>query len=233
MPNEKYIFVSYAKGISIDQMTDVFNFDKNIAFFYAEVQAPNDLPFGLLPFRDIENKNIIYPLGKFHGTWTSPELQLAYDNGYNIKVYYGYIFDKVDTYFDEYIDFLYKAKERSTRSHRSLYKSLLNNFLGRFGMRHDKGTTFIIDREVYDKLNTGYNLSAVQEINDNTFIINTDLIPTIKKTVNLPEFDSTAYYMNANAIINNRGIKNRNTNYSETSVMITSLVNAYARVYFN
>nr|YP_008475230.1 hypothetical protein [Candida corydali]AGS44529.1 hypothetical protein [Candida corydali] len=231
MPSRYYKYISYINGIDITTIKDVFNFDNHLGFFYASVEAPEDLPFGLLPYRK-DDGSVIYPLGKFKGSWTSPELELAIKNGYKITIYYGYIFDKVDTYFKDYIEHLYKAKERSTGTEISLFKSLLNNFLGRFGMRQDKGNTYIVNKELYDLLNIGFNVKGMQQIHDK-YLINTDLVPKPSKSLNIPGFDYSNYMNDTTQKLKENSIMMKRSQYSETNVAITSLVNAYARVYLN
>ena len=75
---------------------------KNLfGFFQAKVKTNNNLLFGLLPIKT--EKGLIFPLGEFEGIWCSEELKLAQENGYDITVIKGFNFNKVETYFKNFV----------------------------------------------------------------------------------------------------------------------------------
>jgi len=118
--------------------------DNLFGFYYCEIITPNDLYFGLLSHKT-ENGSLIFPLGKWRGWYFSEELKFVQANGYKIKVLNGYTFNKCIDTFTSYINTIYQYKVYSKNTvDRSISKSLLNNLLGRFGIKLDKSVTDIV-----------------------------------------------------------------------------------------
>ena len=82
--------------------------DKLFGIYHAEV-VTNNLYIGLLPVRT--KSGLIFPNGKFEGTWTSIELQFAKSKGYQIKVTKGFQFNKEFNVFNSYVNDLSKLKD--------------------------------------------------------------------------------------------------------------------------
>lgn len=118
------------------------NLNKLFGFYNAEVES-NIQYLGLLPEKSA--KGLIFPNGKLDGVWSSEELKFAKDNGYKIKVVQDYQFNRVSKVFDEYVLELSKLKDTLKDSSRQIFKSLLNNLLGRWGMNILKPITQIVN----------------------------------------------------------------------------------------
>jgi hypothetical protein len=125
MPSNQpyWIESSSEKGLDLNSIYGVF---------FAQVITTN-LPIGLLPIKTKEG--LIFPNGKFAGTWTSMELQYAASKGYKIKVIKGYQFTKKYNVFDEYVHSLSEQKDKLQGSQRRVVKGLLNSLTGRFALK--------------------------------------------------------------------------------------------------
>lgn len=89
-----------------------------------------------------------------------------------IKVNYGYHFTKCNDVFKEYIHTLYDIKSTSDKIRNSLAKSLLNNLLGRFGIRLNNPITKRVDKETFDRLMAVHRIHNYSDINSNDTLVN-------------------------------------------------------------
>ena len=72
----------------------------------------------------------------------SEELKYAIENGYEMKIKWGYKFNRVSNVFTEYVENLYKMKSTPKNiTQKFLAESLLNNLLGRFDVGINKHIT--------------------------------------------------------------------------------------------
>lgn len=93
------------------------------------------------------------PQGEWYGWYFSEELKFAADNGYKITIVKGYHFNKVFNLFDDYVKDFYNIKSNSSDNvEKAIAKSLLNNLLGRFGIRLDEGVSDIVSLDTFNKL---------------------------------------------------------------------------------
>ena len=133
----------------------------------------NNLPFGFFdvdletPHKDEWNEPIllkkhktklggyrtIAPVGKWNGIYFSEELYNAKDKNSNhkFKINCGFLF-RSDLIFKEYVDELYKIKERNDKNSPlyAISKLLLNSLFGRFGMKPDIDQHIIYDLNNHD-----------------------------------------------------------------------------------
>ncbi|YP_008475016.1 hypothetical protein (mitochondrion) [Candida oxycetoniae] len=229
MPGNRYTFIAYKTPILItDIEKSIFNFDNNIGYFKAYVESPLDLPFGLLPYKT--DNGVLYPLGNFNGYWTSVELKLALDNGYKIYIYEGYVFNTMNSPFTNYVNHFYMLKSRCSGADRVLFKSLLNNLIGRLGIKHNHKRTFLLDKPIFDLLSIGYKLENTHEIVD-SYLITSNFRPKMSKI--LDNIDINKYYSASSEWLANNKVKTKTPIYKESSVIMTSIINSYSRVYLN
>lgn len=121
--------------------------DNLFGFYYCEIIIPNDLYIGLLP-HITDDGSLLFPIGKWKGWYFSEELKFAQNHDYSIKVLNGYTFNKSYDIFKNYINTIYQHKVDSVNYvERSISKSLLNKFLGRFGIKLDKSITEIVSKK--------------------------------------------------------------------------------------
>ena len=117
-------------------------------FFYCEIETPKDLYLGLLPVRG--KGGLSFPMASWSGWYFSEELKFAQENGYNIKVLKGYIFNRESDVFSTYVQDLYRIKSNTKNPvEKTISKSLLNNLLGRFGLDINKPKTVLVNENKY------------------------------------------------------------------------------------
>jgi hypothetical protein len=97
------------------------------------IQVPKG-PLPVLPFRQ-DSGRIVYPWGKFTGTWTIEEIRAAEREGAKIlKVFQAYSTDEYIIPYGTFVDRLYKARQDSdSETERLFFKLLMNNLYGRLG----------------------------------------------------------------------------------------------------
>lgn len=219
-------FENYKSNINNfkDKTLEDLDLDNLFGFFKAEVITPHHLKFGLLPVRDYK-RGLIFPLGKFSGTWFSEELKFAKKHGYLINIKEGYTFNKISSPFKSYVKDLYNLKVNNVGGRNFVYKSLLNNLIGRFGIDIQKAITKVVNKKQFDFLISTCQIVSIMEIfNDNLFIVKfiPKPVPEICAINNL-DFGKVI-----------REFKNYHRDYyKDASVMITAMVNSYARIWLN
>ncbi|MEM3264677.1 MAG: DNA polymerase [Thermoplasmata archaeon] len=116
-----------------DNFYETYSYVKGkLGIYECEVEAP-DMYIPVLPVK--HNGKLIFPVGKFSGVWCSPELDLAIEKGYKIKVKKGYVFIKTANIFKDYVDYWYNIKKNSLGAKKAVAKLMLNSLYGKFGKR--------------------------------------------------------------------------------------------------
>ena len=110
----------------------------------ATVEVPQQ-PYAPLPYRTkeadgfsgISEGSILFPCGRFTGTWTNHELRNAVENhGVKIlKLHYTFGTDRASDYYGNFVKKFYKKRlESKTPAYKLIYKLLMNNLYGQLGM---------------------------------------------------------------------------------------------------
>lgn len=110
----------------------------------ATVDVPMQ-PYAPLPYRTkeadgfsgISEGSILFPCGRFTGTWTNHELRNAVENhGVKIlKLHYTFGTDRASDYYGNFVKKFYKKRlESKTPAYKLIYKLLMNNLYGQLGM---------------------------------------------------------------------------------------------------
>lgn len=215
------------------------NLDQLFGFFKAEVETPiyeestigkESVKIGLLPLRT-KDKGLIFPLGKFQGVWFSEELKFAKKNGYNIKVIEGYNFNKIESPFKKYILDLFKLKSNNKGGGKFIYKSLLNNLIGRFGIDIRKAVTKLLNKKNFDLVMACCEVISVMPIDDKelNYIVKYIPVPVPEKCA-ANNIDYLEVMNNASRLI---FTNNDKSFYNDASVMVTAMINSYARIWLN
>lgn len=109
-----------------------------LGIYHCDVDVPAmDIP----PLGINHNGKYIFPIGKFSGAWTTPELEMALKYGVKIlKITKGAIFENGGPVFREYVDNIYTLRQKSgdNSADNIIYKLLLNSLYGRFALRLDR-----------------------------------------------------------------------------------------------
>lgn len=103
---------------------------------YCTVKCPS-MEFPLLPYKSESGSKLLFPCGKFDGTWTYAELRRALELGYTIlNVYDAVEYELMPSPFKGYIDFIYgKRLEVKGKDELMSYtlKILMNSLYGKWG----------------------------------------------------------------------------------------------------
>ena len=110
----------------------------------ATVEVPRQ-PYAPLPYRTseadgfsgISEGSILFPCGRFTGTWTNHELRNAIENhGVKIlKLHYTFGTDRGSDYYGDFVKKFYKKRlDAKTPAYKLIYKLLMNNLYGQLGM---------------------------------------------------------------------------------------------------
>jgi len=129
------------------------------------VKVPHQ-PYAPLPYRTTEadqmegvsEGSIIYPCGKFRGTWTNHELRNAVEHhGAKIlKIHSTFGTDKADYYYKDFVEEIYKRRLNSKSSaYKLIYKLLMNNLYGQLGMSGKVIKTTRLTQADIDRIKAG------------------------------------------------------------------------------
>lgn len=103
-----------------------------------------------IPFRDLQNKKLLFPVGCFETYLTSVEIEECKKDGILLNIIEGYYFEKDDFIFSEYVDTFTELKTTAkNENNEGLYllsKLLLNSLYGKFGQRRECKEYFILDK---------------------------------------------------------------------------------------
>lgn len=191
-------------------------------FYYCEIETPLDNYLGVLPFRS--KTGLTFPLGKWKGWYFSEELKFAVNEcGYKIKVLKGYSFNREKDVFKDYIDNVYKHKVNPiNKTQKAMAKNLLNNLLGRFGIKMEKPLTKIVNNDIFNRISLMHKITSYTPIGDKKMLVsyNPILEPEIIESHGLDFTKISSKYPD-------KEIQTR----SNTSVVISAAITAYARIH--
>lgn len=194
-------------------------------FYYCEVETSSNY-LGLLPFRT-SSGSVLLANGKWSSIYFSEELKFAKENGYKIKVKYGYTFNRESNVFTDYVRDLYKTKVESVdKVNRNISKSLLNNLLGRWGMNIAKPQTAILNDITLDYVSkTRILVNTIPICKDSNL---TTFYPEVSKQI-CDDFGEDFI----SALENKLEIKSltKSQKFTNVNISISAAVNSYARVY--
>lgn len=110
--------------------------DNNLAVVAKVDIETNEECFGVKAKLPQLGQRLIFPVGRFTTTLTTPELKYALHNGYIRKVYDSAIYKRTDL-FSSFVDYFYSERQNFNRagnlSFSYLCKILLNSLYGKFG----------------------------------------------------------------------------------------------------
>lgn len=148
--------------------------DSLFGFIEAYVVCPKTIKRPFLPYKD-KNKILIFPTGEFVGVYYSEELKYARDLGYTVIPISGYLFERKESPFKDFVSSLFEsrleAKKYGNEAFSFVYKLLMNSLYGRFGINPKSTTTEISDQYRYNHLIKHSELLSADMLNDNTYII--------------------------------------------------------------
>jgi hypothetical protein len=101
-----------------------------------KVEVPKNTYLPLLPFR---SDKLYFPIGKFEGYYDNCMIRKAYDLGYKIKLFDGFLFNESKPIFKKYVDTFYKLKKQSKTNTPTyaLSKLMMNSLYGKFAQKQE------------------------------------------------------------------------------------------------
>ena len=107
------------------------------------------MEFPLLPWKDPESGKLLFPCGRFAGTWTYVELRKAIELGVKVEEVYSCVeYDAMESPFSEYMTFLYNKRMEVKDSDELMSYTLkicMNSLFGKWG---EEGEMQVISRGV-------------------------------------------------------------------------------------
>lgn len=111
--------------------------------------------YGFLPIK--KDGKLIFPTGKFRGTWNFPEIRYALEQGIIEILEIHRIVDAppMETPFREFVDTLFeKRRSADNEFEKYLYKIILNSLYGKFAQKKKFRTRYVKDlRDVFIPIN--------------------------------------------------------------------------------
>lgn len=212
----KYLQSFNDEGLELDNL---------FGFFYAKIKT-NDNYIGLLPLQ--LNNQLTLPKGEFSGIWSSEELKFAKLNGYQVKVIKGYNFNKVNHIFDKFVKELYEFKNNSKGYRKTIYKSILNNLLGRFGLNILKPVTQTVNLKKRDFLVSTRVVNSEIFLNDHKVLITYQ--PNINRDICAQHGLDYLKILDLESKLN---IENNLDLFKDVSISTAAMINSYARIHIN
>ncbi len=123
-----------------------------VGFARAMVDYPKHVNIPVLPWRDPQNKKLIFPVGRFEGTWDSEELFAAEKQGATIT-WLDSVWVEARPVLAEFVRVLYQYRDKSLPGYDKgldqVCKILLNALYGRFGMKEQReAMLFLMEDEI-------------------------------------------------------------------------------------
>ncbi len=100
----------------------------------AEVDVPK-MHIPPLPYRRMQDGKLMFPIGRWTGAYTIPELRMAEKHGVRITVKDALLYDRMFSPFKDYIDHFFSMKKTSKGFERDFAKLMMNGLSGKFGQR--------------------------------------------------------------------------------------------------
>lgn len=163
---------------------DGMDLDSMFGFIEAYVECPKTINKPFLPYRNKEN-TLIFPTGEFVGVYFSEELKYARDIGYTVIPISGYLFERKESPFKDFVSSLFESRLEAKKSKNDamayVYKILMNSLYGRFGINPKSTITEIYDENKRKNLLNHCDLIFSELLYENKYIIsfhsNTDKGP--------------------------------------------------------
>lgn len=134
-------------------------------FYLCDVVAPKSLLFTFVPYRTTQG-GCAYPTGHFQTVIDSDTIEFARQCGYVINIVEGYVFERIEHIFDDFINYCEQAEIPNKKNPLGeSIKLVRNSCYGIFGLK-PIGTQIIASQ---DDLGMGYNLVFDDQTNELLF----------------------------------------------------------------
>lgn len=149
--------------------------DSMFGFIEAYVVCPKTIKKPFLPYRDKNNQTLIFPTGEFVGVYYSEELKYARGLGYTVLPISGYLFEKMESPFKNFVSSLFESRLEARKSGNEalayVYKTLMNSLYGRFGINPKSTITEVCDFDRYKHLIRHSELIFGDMLSENSYIV--------------------------------------------------------------
>ena len=149
--------------------------DSMFGFIEAYVVCPKTIKKPFLPYRDNKNQTLIFPTGEFVGVYYSEELKYARDLGYTVIPISGYLFERMESPFRDFVSSLFESRLEARKSGNEamsyVYKILMNSLYGRFGINPKSTTTEVCDQDRYNHLMRHSEFIFGDMLSENNYIV--------------------------------------------------------------
>jgi hypothetical protein len=150
-------------------------FEDMFGFIKALVICPNDIDKPFLPYRSNEG-TLIFPTGKFIGVYFSEELKYAKSLGYIVYPLSGYLFNRMESPFKEFVRDIYnrriEAKEKGNKALAFIEKTTMNSLYGRFGISPESTMSVIVSHEESNRMALEMNgFISSEKLDHDKFIV--------------------------------------------------------------
>jgi hypothetical protein len=138
------------------------------------VVCPKTIKKPFLPYRD-KNDTLIFPTGEFIEVYYSEELKYARSLGYTVLPISGYLFERKESPFKEFVSSLYESRLEARKDGNEalayVYKILMNSLYGRFGISPKSTITEVCDENRYKHLIKHSELIFAEMLSENKYIV--------------------------------------------------------------
>lgn len=153
---------------------DGMDLDSMFGFIQAYVVCPKTIKRPFLPYRD-KNNTLIFPTGEFVGVYYSEELKYARGIGYTVLPISGYLFERRESPFKDFVSTLYEsrleARKEGNEALAYVYKILMNSLYGRFGINPKCTITEVVDENRYKHLLRFSEIIFSDKLSENNYIV--------------------------------------------------------------
>lgn len=148
--------------------------DSIFGFIEAYVVCPKTIKKPFLPYRD-KNDTLIFPTGEFVGVYYSEELKYARGLGYTVLPISGYLFERMESPFRDFVSSLFESRLEARISGNEalayVYKILMNSLYGRFGINPKSTTTEVCNEDRYKHLIRHSEFIFGDMLSENNYIV--------------------------------------------------------------
>lgn len=148
--------------------------DSMFGFIEAYVVCPKTIKKPFLPYRD-KNNTLIFPTGEFVGVFYSEELKYARGLGYTVLPISGYLFERMESPFRDFVSSLFESRLEARKSGNEamayVYKILIHSLYGRFGINPKSTITEVSDEDRYKDLIRHSELIFSDMLSENNYIV--------------------------------------------------------------
>ena len=148
--------------------------DSLFGFIEAYVVCPKTIKRPFLPYRD-KNNTLLFPTGDFIGVYYSEELKYARGLGYTVIPLSGYLFERRDSPFRDFVSTLFESRLEARKAGNEalafVYKILMNSLYGRFGINPKSTTTEICDEDRFKSLIKNSEFISSDMLSENNYVV--------------------------------------------------------------